>query len=160
MSDFDDLTRLFRKLGAKDPESWAKSQVDEGINQLGRFLFLREAWKRVISESDHSWMDAEIARAENNPREPTTGVGLALKTLFSNGCDRQDISDLVRGMQYELLFSLCYLLDDPGQLEEEVQDVYWGLFQVNDEGKILSQISGLHESLLETDPTGREMRPR
>jgi hypothetical protein len=28
---------------------------------------------------------------------------------------------------------LCYLLDDPGELEDEVRDVAWRLFQVNEE---------------------------
>ena len=35
------LTALFQKFGAPDPESWAASQVEEGIPQLQRFLFLR-----------------------------------------------------------------------------------------------------------------------
>jgi hypothetical protein len=57
------------------------------------------------------------------------------------------------------LFGLCQLLEDPGEVEPEAADVAWSLFQVNDEGTPLAAINGLHESVLETDPTGREMKP-
>jgi len=109
------LTELFKKLGAEDPESWANSQVEEGINQLGRYLFLRQAWR----------------------------------------------TDVVRVMQYGLLFRLCYLLGHPGDLEPEVQHIAWALVQIDsDTGRIVAEINALHESVLETDPTGREMTPR
>ncbi len=41
-----------------------------------------------------------------------------------------------------------------------VRHVAWALAQVDDAGNVLGGIGGLHESVLETDPTGREMRPR
>jgi len=63
-------------------------------------------------------------------------------------------------MQWELLFGLCYLLDDPGDVEDEVKDMAWGLFQVDEDGRPIAAISSLHESVLETDPTGREMTPQ
>jgi len=62
-------------------------------------------------------------------------------------------------MQYELLFSLCYLLDDPGDLEDEVRDLSWCLVRLGENGEILGAIQALHESVLGMDPTGREMRP-
>ena len=67
---------------------------------------------------------------------------------------------MVRVMQYNLLFRLCYLLGDPGDLEPEVQNVSWLLVQVDEDGEVVDTIDALHESVLETDPTGREMRPR
>ncbi len=59
-----------------------------------------------------------------------------------------------------MLFSVAYLLEglpyEPGPLE----DVSWGLFETDEEGNpVGTQVSGLHESVLELDPTGREMRP-
>ena len=67
-------------------------------------------------------------------------------------------------MQYELLFRLCYLLSDPSLDEPELADFAWGLYQLkfkdDDTVEIVDPIDGLHESVLETDPTGREMRPR
>lgn len=95
-----------------------------------------------------------------SPDAPYAGVGAALSRLRAAGANDQDLTELVRGMQAQLLFSLCCQLDDPGEVEPEVEDVHWALVQINGEGEILGPISGLHESVLETDPTGREMRPR
>jgi hypothetical protein len=63
-------------------------------------------------------------------------------------------------MQASFLFSLCYLLEDPSAEEPEVSEVVWGLFRTDFDGNVLEPIGGLHESVLETDPTGREVRPR
>jgi hypothetical protein len=155
-----ELAATFRKLGARDPDGWARSQVEEGIPQLARFLFLRQAWREIVQEDDTSWIDASIDRAKTHPDEPYAGVGHALKKLRERGATNEEITDVVRGMQAQLLFSICYLLEDPGDVEPEAGDVGWVLAQVDQEGNVLDTIGGLHESVLETDPTGREMRPR
>jgi len=154
------LTELFRKLGAPNPAGWAHSQVDEGIPQLARFLFLRQAWRHVLDEQDASWVDQWISAWRASPDAPYAGIGRALQNLRAKGATSEELTNLVRGMQAELLFSLCYLLGDPGELEPEVDEIGWGLFRVDPEGKPLEPITGLHESVLETDPSGREMRPR
>lgn len=154
------LTALFKKLGARDPAGWARSQLEEDIPQLARFLFLRQAWRAVVDEDETTWITAAISGAESKPNEPYAGVGHALRKLRERGATDRELTDLVRGMQAELLFQLCYLLEDPGEVEPEVADVQWALVQVDDEGNVLANVNGLHESVLETDPTGREMRPR
>ena len=156
----EELTAVFRRLGARDPEGWARSQIVEGINQLARFLFLRQAWGLVVDESDAGWIERHIKRAEAKPREPYAGVGLALKALRARGAEGDEILDLVRGVQAELLFNLCYLLDEGGDLEAEAFGVEWGLVEIDQEGRPREHIGGLHESVLDTDPTGREMRTR
>jgi hypothetical protein len=156
----EELTALFRKLGTDDPEGWASSQIEEGIPQLARFLFLRQAWRMIVDENDASWIGRLIELAEARPDEPYAGVGLALKRLRARGATDDEITDLVRGMQAELLFGFCYLLEDPGDVEPEVADVGWSIVEVDGEGNVLGTIPGLHESVLETDPTGRGMRPR
>jgi hypothetical protein len=156
----EELTAIFQKLGARDPESWARSQILEGINQLARFLFLRQAWGLIVNDDDASWIQSQIKHAEANPQEPYAGVGLALKTLRSLGAGDHEITDIVRGMQAALLFHMCYLLGEGGDLESKVLGVEWGLFQIDSNGRPLESISALHESVLGMDPTGREMRPR
>lgn len=155
----ESLTELFRQLGAADPELWARSQINEGIPQLARFLFLRQAWSRIVSDSDPSWIGAYMRSADARPNDPYAGVGHGLRALLSKGATPHEITSVVRGMQAELLFGLCYMLEDPGLVEEEVQDICWQLFLVNDDGEPQQPLAGLHESVLETDPTGREMRP-
>ncbi|PWT92836.1 MAG: hypothetical protein C5B54_02895 [Acidobacteria bacterium] len=154
------LTELFRKLGAPHPDTWASSQLREGIPQLQRFLWLREAWKCIIPDDNYEWMELEIKRAEANPGAPYSGVGLALKHCLGRGVEKEALKEIVRGKQAQLLFALCYMLDDPTFSEEEVKDLTWGIFQTDQKGGPLAAICGLHESVLETDPTGREMRPK
>jgi hypothetical protein len=57
-------------------------------------------------------------------------------------------------MQAELLFMFCSLLDDPGEVEGSVSEIAWAQVQIDDEGRVLGTLAGLHESLCETDPTG------
>lgn len=159
--DQKQLAELFRALGARDPESWASSQASEGINQLHRFLFLRQAWARVVSEGDDSWIDQEIASSKQHPTQPFAGVGHALARMQAKGVAREDIVDLVRGMQARLLFDFCYLLADPSIFESSVEDLGWALVETDEHFEPTGEaISGLHESVLDTDPTGRAMRPR
>ena len=160
----DELTDIFTRLGADDPDIWAKSQHEEGINQLHRFLFLRQAWKCVSGERNDSWIDRQIAHFRKRPDEPYAGVGRALERLLALGADRRDLVDLVRGTQAETLFNFSYLLSDPDLLNDEVEEVRemgWTLVEADPEGNPTGRgIGFLHESVLEMDPTHREMRPR
>ncbi len=150
-----DLTDLFRKLGARDPEGWARSQIQEHIPQLARFLFLRQAWRLVIKDGDFAWIAA--ARG-SDPSGPAGSIGPAIDQLLAAGCSEVDLSQVVRNMQRRLLAGLCYLLDDPGDLEPEVAGMAWRLFQVDGSGQPIHPIDGLHESVLETESNGRELR--
>lgn len=155
-----ELSDLFQRLGARDPAGWAASQLQEGIPQLERYLFLRQAWRSIVAEGDGSWIDACINESRKDPTKAYAGVGLALERLLAKGTAPEDLTDLVRGMQAQLLFHLCYLLEDPGNLERDVANVSWGLFKLDEQGQPTVHVNGLHESVLETDPSGREMRPR
>jgi hypothetical protein len=152
-----ELTELFRKLGAPDPEGWAHSQITEGIPQLPRYLFLREAWRHVVSPGDRSWMSEQ--RPED-PFEPGGELGPALDRILAAGARPEDLTTVVRVMQWHLLARLCVLMEDPGGgLEEEIGDIWWNLFLLDDTDRPTVPVDALIESVLETDPTGREMRP-
>ena len=161
--EIEKLTEHFRALGAFDPESWARSQIEEGIPQYARLVFLRQAWQSVIADGDTSWIDPEIQEAERRPRQPGAGIGPALKRMLAAGASREDITEVVRVMQWSVLQGIAYQLADPGVVEypsDETPRVNWTLFEVDDDGQPLHAINGLHESVLDTDPTGREMRPK
>jgi hypothetical protein len=151
-----ELTELFRKLGAQNPEGWAHSQITEGILQLPRFLFLREAWKRIVNPNDHRWMD-EVR--PNDPNEPGGELGPAIERLLAAGGRLEDITTVARVMQWWLLAGLCVLIDQPLDLGEATDDIWWGLFLVDENGHPTEPVDALIESVLETDPTGMEMRP-
>jgi hypothetical protein len=148
-------TDLFARLGAGDPALWAHSEVTEGIPQLARFLFLRQAWKFVVPEADRGWIQQQ---ANVDANGPGGAIGAALGRLMAQGIDENALTIVVRVMQWRLLFRLCYLLDDPGSLEPEVKDIAWRLFQVDREERPIALMGSLHESVLDTEPSGREMR--
>ncbi|HTI71023.1 MAG TPA: hypothetical protein VMF06_13720 [Candidatus Limnocylindria bacterium] len=157
------LTEHFRALGAFEPESWALSQIEEGIPQYARLVFLRQAWQSVITDGDTSWIEPQIEDAERGPRLPGAGIGPALKRMLAAGVSRGDIAEVVRVMQWRVLAGIAYQLADSGVVEypsDQMPRVNWTLFEVDDNGQPLHPISGLHESVLDTDPTGREMRPK
>ena len=155
-----ELAALFEKLGACDPSGWARSQIEEGTPQLHRFLFLRQAWSHILAEEAVGWVGYHIEEAEKDPSAPYSGMGAALKRAVAAGVSREDLSQIARGVQAELLCQLCYMLDDNGLNEEELKGIGWGLFQTDEEGNAIAPIYSLHESVLEVDPTGREMRPK
>ena len=152
------LVEVLRELGAPEPEGWAASEFAEGIPQTARFLFLRQAWRCVVADGS-SWIETTIAHATRKPDDPYAGAGHALARLRARGATDRELTELVRAMQAELLFSFCYLLEDPGEVEPAVADLSWGLFLTDEEGNPLEHLGGLHESVLETDPAGREVRP-
>jgi hypothetical protein len=154
--DEQQLGELFRKLGARHPEASAHSQLTEGIPQLARYLFLRQAWRQVVSPSDRSWMTEMRTR---DPNDPGGEFGPAIDRLLAAGARPEDLTTVVRIMQWWLLGSICVLLDDPGDLEDEVGNIWWRLFLMDENNEPSLPIPGLIESVLETDPTGREMRP-
>lgn len=160
-TDLKELTALLAKLGAGDAEAWASSQLSEGIPQLQRFLFLRQAWSKILGDTDQSWIDGCIRAYRKDQTAPYSSIGAALIECENKGVSRQTLTDLARGVQAELLFDLCYLLEDARIEEPEFDDFQWGLFEIDTEGKPVGErIGALHESVLETDPTGREMCPR
>src|SRR6478735_1681142 len=117
MTGLKKLAAIFAKLGARDPAGWARSQLEEGIPQLARFVFLRQAWRAIVSEEDSSWIEEAVSRSNTHPKEPYAGVGHALRALRARGATDEEVTDLVRGMQARLLFDFCYLLEDPGDIE-------------------------------------------
>ena len=102
--------------------------------------FLRAIWTEVINgPMSGSWIDNYVAHSQHDPEAPFADGGAALSRLLSAGADRRDLSLVVRAFVYETVFTLLYMLDDPGVDGDEVRMLY--------------------ESLLSADPSGLEGRP-
>jgi hypothetical protein len=91
-----ELTALFERLGARDPSSWAQSQIHERIPQLARFLFLRQAWRLVIDEHDTEWIESELRVPADVPGGAIQG---ALQRALESGVSQHDLTTIVRVMQ-------------------------------------------------------------
>ncbi len=105
-------------------QAWARSQHEEGINQLHRFLFLRQAGKYVYWRERRFWIDRQIAHFHRRPDEPYAGVGGGRsRGLLALSADRRDLVDLVRGTQAEALFSFSLSPERSETLDDEVEEV-------------------------------------
>jgi hypothetical protein len=158
MHTLEDLTRIFTEAGAKDPESWANSQYNEGINQLGRFSFLKCITSEWLQENQFDWIDNHISSNSDNFGNPCSQLGRALSEMILKGVSKESIIGLIRVIQYETLHHVCSTIDLSIDIQTPVSE--WGLFEIDKNNTPTSAINGLHESLLEFDPSGNEMRPR
>ena len=163
---YDSLLRTFRKLEAPEPESWARGEAREGLPELARLLFLKQAWTLVVQDEDAGWMQEWLRPMR--PDEPLSSMQPALERLRASGADLADVNVIVRGMQFRLLDGLCRLLSDAGygrpeatrEAERDVDQIDWALFELDEDGQPGRRIEGLADAVISLDPTGREMRPR
>lgn len=169
--DQETLTQAFLALGenAADAKAMARAEIERGSPQLARIMFLKSAWRLIIDEDKKR--DGEVAWIESwlrwgrSQKEPQSGVGAAIERLLASGADPDDLTDVVRAMQFELLFNLCDVLDEEGldelrPLLPKGLDVGWRLYEVGPDGKPTRAIESLHESVGSYDPAGREGQPR
>jgi hypothetical protein len=61
-----------------------------------------------------AWIDNSVAAAKKDPNAPFADARAALERLLTAGANRRDISLVARLAIYEAVFSLLYMLDDPG----------------------------------------------
>lgn len=158
---YRELLHRFRTLGARDPEDWAKSEVDENIAQLARFCFLRSVWRDAIvaRTTSGTWIDRSIAMSERRPDIPFGDAGPALKRLLDAGATRADLQRVARLIAYEAAFELINRLDEGCDPELDGDYPGWRLMETKGNELTGRDVGGLHESLLEMDPSGREGRP-
>lgn len=93
---------------------------------------------------------------ENRPFGEVPGI---VRRLIADGVDRRDLQRLARWVAYVTVFEIINRVDegyDPN-LAEDLPG--WRLMEVVGEEVTGRDVGGLHESLLQTDPSGREGRP-
>jgi hypothetical protein len=58
-------------------------------------------------------MVSEIKRAHTKPNGPYCGVSLVLERCLDKGIDREDLNEIVRGKQVQLLFgfAICWMTE-------------------------------------------------
>jgi hypothetical protein len=145
------LRDTFARRGADDPEGWARSEVNEDIAQLTRYLFLRATWRRM------EWAVREALSSESARR------------LMASGCDLATMESVVKAAVLDVSFNVCFLLDSPDgtswpeggthRSDIEPHDRRWRLMEVAPDGSLTGRdVGGLHESLRDTDPTLNDAR--
>lgn len=136
------LRTQFETLGADDPESWARSQIEEGLPHLARYMLLRSLWAGCID----SWSGPDAL--EQVP---------AAARLLAAGADRVDLVRLARAAAYEAVFAVLGTVDEGTDVNVSGIDAGWVLVETGEDGSATSRVlSGLHEELLSMDPDGRD----
>jgi hypothetical protein len=147
----------FRRLGVRQPERWAHSQITHGIPQLARASLLYWLWDEVVSQRDINWVDREIQfYMDAESRKPDRAALMfphapVLERLLSLGVTREELTTLVRQMQAKVLTSTCVVLDTISYPPDEVPINRFGAFELDEDGKPLHRVRGLHESVYDFD---------
>ncbi|HET6990517.1 MAG TPA: hypothetical protein VFJ43_04295, partial [Bacteroidia bacterium] len=111
-----------------------------------------------LKEDNLSWVDNQIEFNYSRPGDPCSQLPKALKEMLDKNVSREAIIDLIRVIQFNTLFHVCSAIDKSFEADTPVAN--WTLYEVDDDDNPKNSITGLHESLLEFDPSGKEMEPR
>jgi hypothetical protein len=129
-------------LGAEDADSWARSEVSEGIPQQARFLILRRLWRDAVD----AW-----AAPDALDRLP------AARRLLDAGADRNDLVRVARAVALEAVLDAVMAIDAGYDPEAPDDCPGWKLVETDPDGNPTGRVvGGLHESFLSVDPSGRE----
>ena len=136
------LTRRMAELGAPEPDSWARSEITEGIPQQARYLLLRRIWANTLVP----WRDPGMLRRNE-----------ALAQLLDRGADQELLAEALRGVVFNAVGDVIMILDEGYDPDAPGDAPGWTLAETASDGNATGrQVGGLHESLLEVDPDGVE----
>ena len=137
----EELTRRMAELGAPDPADWARSEIDQGIAQQARFLFLRSIWPEMIDP----YAEESVIR----------GIPAAAR-LLDAGASMADLALALRSVAYETAFGVIDRVDEGFDPEAPDDAPGWRLIEIDANMPTGRNVGGLHESLQSLDPSGRE----
>ena len=128
-------------LGAEDPESWARSEVSEGIPHQARFLILRRLWRDV----DRWAAPGAVDRL------------LATRRLLDAGVDPSELVRVARAVAVVAVLDAVVAVDEGYDPEAPEDCPGWGLVETDPDSKPTGrEIGGLHGDFLGVDPSGWE----
>lgn len=131
------LGKVFAALGARNAETWARTHVDDGSDELGRFVLLRAMWLRSV----------EPGRLLANARKDKS-AGPAVERLMKSA-SITDLDALIRFAQRSSLDDVCKVLDDPADNDDGIR---WAVFRVDAKGLPLWTLDRLRAGLDDSEP--------
>lgn len=139
-SRFKDLCEQLKAAGATDPKSWVKSELQENIPQVARFLVLK-GLTDIYHDVDENIGEMDIYSDE------VTDVYQKLASQFDN----QELKRLLHFYGKSVISKVIDMLDQ-GYLYDVNDKVGWSLMELNEQGETTDRlIQGLHEDFLEFD---------
>ena len=133
----DALTQVFAALGAQDPAAWARSHVDQGHDELGRFVLLRALWLKAVEPG------RLLGIARNEPE-----VAAAAERLIKVA-GLADLDAVLRFAQKQALLDICTVLDDPSASDEGIG---WAVYRTDGRGLPLWPLDRLSAGLTDSEP--------
>jgi len=150
-----DLIEEFRRLGLERPESWARSQVREGINQLSRARLLYWLFSNITrtdNDNDRSVADAVNRYDRDEAGQPGSGIvsnpqAQIYKRMLSEGFTERDIRVVIRETEIKALMNFVCALDGCVSPPPEAGSCGFGVFEIDEKGRPLRPVNALHESV-------------
>lgn len=172
----ESLAETFARLGAGEPEAWALSEVEDGIPQLARFIFLRRLWRGAEEWTlpPAEWFaerEPEDADDEETAEAPDTGPSAeavaedadaepaflaaqqAVRRILAAGVDPEDLKEVARAVFLHAAFDAVSTVDEGHDADAGEGLPGWLLTEVGGDliltGRMLDK---LHEDLFTTEP--------
>ena len=137
-NELESLVIRLEKAGAKNPLSWALSEVTEKIPQFGRFLVLKTLFDIAKSTEDNISI-AEDFDEDFNDKFDEIKENVGQEKLF----------DFLTSYSKGIIYNLIELLDE-GNREFDRDKISWTLMKTDENFEPTGQIiQGLHEDFLE-----------
>jgi hypothetical protein len=144
--DWKTLVAAFRAAGCEDAEGWARSELEENIPQLARYLLCKTIWEHSIEpwREEGALDDFSEARA-----------------LIAAGADAETLRRLGGKIAYETMTAIVNAIDQGEYVgPAHVPDDAPGWVIIETDGKSFEptgrRAGFIHESILAADPTGTE----
>ena len=150
-----------KELGAEDAEGWVRSEIEEGIPQIARSLFLRRVWREMNGwGANIGSMDELIhAEGERSPEGYFAKASKAIERMRAAGVSLEDVSCIAKMAAYEAMFSLIQVIDDGGDPDAGDDLPGWALIEIGPDGEDTGRnVDALHESILEVLPAEDERK--
>ena len=145
-----DLTARMKQLGLPDPAAAARAELESGEPILATYSFLTWLTREMVG--DPKWIKAALKHADVNPLLTST-----LTRLLAAGADRDDLTTLVRIMQYRICKHVCTMLDQvalPGTVPIQDFAVYHvGGGESPEDDRPIARLQDLHEEIEQWDPS-------
>lgn len=148
-----ELIKKFKALKVPEPEEWANSQIEEGINQYSRAKALSLLFEPVQKYADNSFIDAYMDQ-EISEEEPYGLLGGVLCHMVKAGISKTEINYFIRCIQVQYIGEICSKMDGCGA-ESPTDGIC--LCDRNEDAQTVEYPDGLHESVFEVE--GNDMVP-
>lgn len=172
----EQLADTFRRLGAEEPAAWAASEVEDGIPQLARFIFLRRLWRGADEwmqppadwfaerepdpadaeeeDDDEATAESPVADEDEADAEPAfLAAQQAVQRMLAAGADPEDLKEVARAVFLHAVFDAVQTVDEGHDPHAAEGMPGWLLTEVGGDlvltGRMLDR---LHEDLFTTEP--------